>query len=288
MLVDVHDATASSSMTSNIVAAGRYAVLGFGESWREAPITDSGVTIIGLNELYKYLTRWDEWVEIHDEESIGLTTRVGQGQVQAEVEAHRRWLSRDHVGKTIWMQERFCDGRFPSARPYPIDALKQQYARLIRRDAWDYFTSTVAYILAMTIARGRDADFRPVSSDAASWIGLYGIELIGAGEYQYQRPCVEMFVGLALGLGIEIHVPESSALLKSDHMYGFQRAPADDSPVGEVRLRARLDRLRKQHDGLVTDINKIKGAIVETQNWLTVVEAAKRGVDTLPENFLEE
>ena len=266
----------------------RYAVIGFGETWQQTPFGDQSVRIIGLNELYKYTSRWDEWVEIHDEESLGLTTRVGPGQVKAEVDAHRRWLEQAHSGKTIWMQERFCDGRFPAAKPFPLHELEVKFGRLVASETWEYFTSSVALILAMLIARGRDEKFVAIDETAADEILLYGIDLIGAGEYEHQRPCAELFVGIALGLGIKVSIPKESALLKGGRVYGFEPSIAANGPITAARLAARIARLRKQHDGLAADIHKVKGAMTEAQNWLSVFEAAARGITKLPSGFLEE
>lgn len=264
----------------------RVALVGFAETWRDAPYDDPGVTIISLNEMWKYIPRWDEWMEIHDEESIGLTTRVGPGQVLEEVRAHRKWLEQAHDGKVIWMQERFCDGRFPAARPYPIDDIQRRFGS---GGNWRYLTSTVAFMIALQVAIGRDDAGRVVDEDVAvEWLGLYGIELIGAKEYEHQRPCVEYFLGLARGLGIEVYVPEASALLKSDHIYGYERPPQEVGAITRARVEARLRQLRKHHDELVAQIHKVKGALAESENWLTVHEGARRGITKLPESFLNE
>lgn len=262
----------------------RVAIVGFAETWKDAPYDDPGVSICGLNDLYRYAPRFDEWYELHDEESLGLTKRVGTAQAIDEVKRHREWLRRPHEGKTIWMQKRFCTGEFPAAVEFPLEELQRRFATI---NGGRYFTSTVAFMLAHTLMRGRNVDFEIVDpAKAACWIGLFGIELVGAREYEDQRPCVEHLIGFAQGKGVEVYVPERAALMKSDHMYGFERPPSADGPVNRQRVEARLAKLRKQHDELVTQINKLKGAITESANWLTVFEGSKRGVTKLPESFI--
>jgi hypothetical protein len=265
----------------------RVALIGFGETRTQAPFGDEGVTIYGLNELYKHLPRWDEWIEIHDEASLGLTDRVGPEQVLAETRAHRAWLEQPHDGKTIWMQQRFCDGRFPAARPFPLAELGVQFGTLLGHE-WRYFTSTVALMLAQMIAAGRDAAWRVTEPDqAVDWIGLYGIDLSSRPEYEHQRPCVEFFVGFARGVGITVHLAEGSAILQSDHIYGFERPVGEEGPVSRSRLQLRRQRLQQKHEELLATLHKVRGALTETERWLTVAEKARRGVRDLPRDFLD-
>ncbi len=45
-------------------------------------------------------------------------------------------------------------------------------------------------------------------------IALYGIDVSPDDEWSYQRACIEYLVGIAIGKGIKVTIPESSALLK--------------------------------------------------------------------------
>ena len=78
---------------------------------------------------------------------------------------------------------------------YPREQMEKQFAR--------YFTSSVAYMLALAI------------SEIPDCIGIYGVDMATAGEYYDQRPCCEFFLGVAAGMGIDVEIPKSSALLKS-------------------------------------------------------------------------
>jgi hypothetical protein len=53
----------------------KVALVGFADSWKLAPFDDPTVDVWGLNELYKYVPRWDRWFELHDAETLGVTNR---------------------------------------------------------------------------------------------------------------------------------------------------------------------------------------------------------------------
>jgi hypothetical protein len=86
---------------------------------------------------------------------------------------------------------------------YPIEPITANFGR--------YFTSTAAYMIALAIDRG------------AEWIGLFGLNMAVDTEYVRQRPCVEYMVGVARGMGIEVHCTAASPLLRCDHLYGYEK-----------------------------------------------------------------
>ena len=77
-----------------------------------------------------------------------------------------------------------------------------------------YFTSTIAWQVAWAIMLG------------AEEIGLWGVDLVQDEEYAYQRNCVEMFFGFALGRGIKITLPTETPLMRCSYLYGFEDDPA--------------------------------------------------------------
>lgn len=90
------------------------------------------------------------------------------------------------------------------SKPFPFDEVIDRFGR--------YFTSSISYMLALAIMQ------------EPKWIGLYGVDMGMATEYYDQRPCCEYMIGLARGMGIDVHVPKSSSLLKSPWLYGAARA----------------------------------------------------------------
>ncbi len=91
---------------------------------------------------------------------------------------------------------------FPHASVFPLDKLKGKFP--------NYFTSTIAYLLALAIL------------EEPEQIGLWGVDMIGDGEYAHQRACCELFVGIAMGKGIKVTISESSALLTAPFLYAFE------------------------------------------------------------------
>ena len=74
----------------------------------------------------------------------------------------------------------------------------------------EYFTSSIAWMMAEAL-----------ECDNLTDIYLCGVDLLQQEEYQVQRPCVEYFIGIAKGMGINMHVQSTSTLLKSTHLYGI-------------------------------------------------------------------
>jgi hypothetical protein len=124
---------------------------------------------------------------------------------------------------------------------YPLDDAVTLFGR--------YFTSTVAYMMALAIMR------RPEK------IGLFGIDMMLGTEYEYQRPCCEYLIGVARGYGIETIVPKESALLKSDGgLYGYEHTvKRDDENAPQSKLaiwRAKAIHYERQAQELQARLNE--------------------------------
>jgi hypothetical protein len=87
-----------------------------------------------------------------------------------------------------------ADRRIPHATVYPLQD--------VMSTCGDYFSSSVAYMLALAIHEG------------AQEIALYGVTMEADDEYGFQRPNCEYLIGLARGRGIKVHIPEQSSLCK--------------------------------------------------------------------------
>jgi hypothetical protein len=234
----------------------KIAIVGFADSWKLAPFDDPSVKVFGLNELHKYVPRWDYWIEIHDGETLGVTERdLSEG----EQKRHLAWLSQDH-GKPIFMQPQHCDGRFPNAVPFPLERV----SKWCPDPGKPYFTSSIGMMLAWAIEEGYD------------WIGLYGIDLASDVEYRFQRPNAEYFIGLARGMGKTVDIAPTSAICKAGHLYGYEK-PVGDSPI-LASVKNHLTGLKKKHDETLALANTLDGAIQECDNFLKLHEYKERGV----------
>ena len=232
----------------------KVAILGFAESYKLAPFDDTSIEIWGLNELWKYLPRWNRWWEVHDAETLGVTKRdLSEG----EQKRHLEWLSKNHGdGKPIYMQPEFCDGRFPNAAPMQLERMVNAFGR--------YFTSSIGYMIAQAIL------------DDYGWIGLYGIDLASDIEYQQQRANAEYLIGIAKGQGRTVVTADTSAILKAGHLYGFEKALAENNPILDAvkKHKAGIDRKR---DETIALLNTLDGAIQECENFNKLHEYKERG-----------
>jgi len=236
----------------------KVALVGFAESWKEAPWQDESIEIWSLNEFWKYASRWDRWFEIHDDETLGVSKRdLSEG----EQKRHLEWLKAQPPGKPIYMQPQFCDGRYPAAVPLPLEKLCRHFKRE------RYFTSTIAMMIGMAIMEGY------------AWIGLYGIDLASDIEYVDQRPCGEYYGGVADGLAMagipcELVAADTCAMFKAGHLYGFEK------PMGAnltAAVAQHLKGLQEKHEQTLATLNTLDGAIQECGNLLKLTAYKERG-----------
>lgn len=95
--------------------------------------------------------------------------------------------------------------------PY-VDLTNYPLGEIVDRFGVDYFSNTVDYALALAIYEG------------FTEIDLYGVNMAFESEYEYEKPGVEFWVGMAMGHGIEVtvHGNESTILKTRDgKLYGY-------------------------------------------------------------------
>ncbi len=116
--------------------------------------------------------RHDVWFELH--EPPGHEKYVSWLARQSNV------MVRSEKGKT-WV---------PNASVYPEAEMRERFGPF-------FFTSSIAYMLALAIAQ------RP------KVIGLWGVQMAQAHEYAYQRPGCHYFIQKARDAGIEVRAPRA-------------------------------------------------------------------------------
>lgn len=170
----------------------------------------------GLNHahLYPWMKRADRWFQLH---SMDYLQKLS-GQTDND-RKHWKWLTSNHK-EPIYMQKHFPE--CPASVEFPI--------REARKQLGDSFTSSFAYMAALAILEGFEK------------VEIYGFEMDSETEYFYQRDSAEYFIGLMLGRGIEIYMPDKCSLLKGD-VYAFE-----DNSTGflqQMELRKRTVMLNK-------------------------------------------
>jgi hypothetical protein len=224
----------------------RVAIVGFSAVTRDAaPYDDPSFEIWGLNQLYRFTPRFDRWFELHTRE-VFLADTVRDTNYLA-------WLQTAPV--PIYMIERFPD--IPTSVRFPIEVLIQTFRR-------DYFTSSIALQFAFAILLGFEE------------IHAYGIDLVVGGEYGFEKPCAEYWLGQMEGRGIKVVLPKKSALLKQHHRYGYEPEP-DFGIISLSLLNKRYAALREKHEQLLTNVNALEGAMQENRFWADQLGNVMRG-----------
>lgn len=215
----------------------KVAIVGFAESSRDqAPFDDPTYEIWGLNSLARMLPRYDRWFEMH--------TRAAFEADPPPFFDYLGWLRTAPV--PVYMIERQPD--MPSSVRYPLEAIVKTFGI-------DYFTSSPSFMVALAMFEGFEE------------IAVYGIDLIVGREWAYEKPCMEYWLGRAHAMGVLVRIPESSALLRSTHRYGYTTEPT----YGPFRLSAfdeQIAGLRKEHNEALTVVNAAEGATLELDGLL--------------------
>lgn len=229
----------------------KVAIVGFTGHRTDALKLDDSWELWGLNELYRYMPieRFHRWFEIHDREYL---CQDDDGKKHIED-------LKDKLGDIpVYMQQRHED--IPGSVKFPKDMMCEALGS-------DYFTNCPAIMLGLAISMGYKE------------IHMYGVDMATDSEYAVQRCCCEHWIGVAIGRGIKVFVPELSDLLKCIGFYGYE----DQGSVFSRKLKDREKWLheqdnqrltsirtieaqyRAQHAELTGRVNRFEGAIEELQ-----------------------
>ena len=220
----------------------KMAIVGFAASSKDlAPFDDPTWEIVGMNQLYRHIPRADRWFEIHH----NWNEHVVEGT------DHQKWLSESPI--PVYMVER-VPGIHNSVR-FPIERVMDGHI--------DYFTSSVAFMLALAIQEG------------FTEIALYGIDLIVGDEYFYQKPCAEFWIGVAHGKGVTITLPKTTALCKQTYRYGYQSEPEGLIAISEL-VRRKTGLMDERHK-LMIQLANIDGALQDCQMWGDLADLRMKG-----------
>lgn len=209
----------------------KLAIVGYATSSRDmAPFDNPEYDIAGLNQIYRFLPREDVHMDIH----------VNWEEHNVEGTDHKGWIK--DCGIPVLMTKVHPD--LPTSVRFPVEAVINL--------GCDYLTSSVAFYIAWGIHQGYKE------------IALYGIDLVVGTEYEFQKACAEFWLGVAHGRGVDIRIPQQSALLKHTHRYGFEVEPSWGL-ASPSEFSNRVAGLIKQRDTLLAKVNALDGAIHEVQ-----------------------
>lgn len=169
----------------------KLALCGFATNTLAAvPWDDPAFEVWGMNQGYVHMQRRaDRWFEMHLPEA---TPDIR--------DPHYMTFLRE-MAIPIYMIQ--CYDYAPSSVRYPIE-------EAIRICGRDYFTSTVAFMLALAELEGHYEE-----------VHLYGINLAIGDEYFYEKPCAEYWIGRLEAKGVKIVIPAASSMMKQYRRYGY-------------------------------------------------------------------
>lgn len=242
----------------------RVAIVGFAPHRAKAPWTDPTIEKWGCNHLWAYVPeggQWHRWFDMHQREYI---------------ERHPTWREKEHPHETflktdhkrpIYMPAAQPD--FPSSVAYPVEAVIAKFG------PWsDYFTNGIAYMIALALFEG----FREIH--------VYGVDMTHDSEYGPQRPCVEAWLSFARGLGVNVVIPEESALFKPadgagrygyDEVVGVWAELLRELGSMSKELDPQRESNEQQANQAMANINAIEGAKLALNSMAAKIRQRARG-----------
>lgn len=174
----------------------KIAILGRAGTSRLAPWRDPEWELWGMPwQLYPRITRL---YEIHTQEVCD--TVKGAAHDSAWLEKSRK----QYPGIPVYCDPSRMWAFGEDAIEFPLDAVSASLPI-------PYLENTIAYQLAHALHEG---------VGKGDVIGLYGIHMMGRGEFTWQRPSVTYLIGLAQGRGVEVIIPPGSPLFMSGYEAG--------------------------------------------------------------------
>ena len=225
----------------------KVAIVGFATNTLHlVPWQDPSFEIWTMNQGYMHShRRSDRHFEMH----------LPEATADVRDPAYLEWLGTCPI--PVYMIQ--CYDQIPNSVRYQIE-------EAIRYGGRDYFTSSVAFMLALAGMEG------------FTEVHLYGINLAIGDEYFYEKPCAEWWIGKLEGMGIKIVVPSASALLKQYRRYGYA-IDARPSASLKVLLQSRIAEYQNRKETLAAELHTVSGAQKEDEALIQIMEGIDHGAD---------
>lgn len=152
---------------------------------------------------------------------------------------------------------------------YPLDLVIESLIHKFKRGdkPIQYFTSGPCYALALAIYKGYKR------------IEMYGIEMESNTEYIYQRDGIGLWLGIALGMGIEVVLSDHSMMFYAP-LYGYEMtATKIDREAFEQRASEINETMEKTH----AEYNRARGILDAIQKEFIEAQLAHAPQEKLVE-----
>lgn len=184
--------------------ADRIILLGTGGSQQHAPYHDRAAEFWAPAWSHNRMSRVTRLFEVHA--TSRWRTFTTELKIRREIPA---WNA---LGVPVVMRE--PDPRIPHSEPFPFDAIEARWGHLCQGFSPRYLTSTIAYMFALAL----------LQDPLPKRIELWGVHMQHRTEWAVQRPCVEFWGGLALGMGVMVvNQAAQSHVFRCMTEYGSER-----------------------------------------------------------------
>ena len=136
----------------------------------------------------------------------------------------------------------------PAIHPDLPNSLEFPFDELIAAFGSPYFACTFAWQMALAIAFGYKV------------IDIYGVDMTQDSEYAYERPCAEYYIGIARGAGIQVGLPDTTALCSLPFIYGKTEINARPWRRIDMVVQQRLQVCEQEKRNLDFQRGRVEGA----------------------------
>jgi hypothetical protein len=228
-----------------------------------APYDDEEWEVWSINDsMYrKMIKRCDRQFELHN---IELTKQPGYDD-------YYDWLKATDVPVYVnadypEIKSRVIFPRYEIVERFPIFRQQKHGDKTyFVEKGCTYYTNSISYLIALAI-------YELTGVEKDSWIGLWGVDMAQHGkmlksEFAHQRPSCELFVGAAIGAGINVVIPDECDLLKTKNMYGFDTyGEMQKKCITRINeLEGRIGACRKEADAKAREADFLEGAHQDMQ-----------------------
>lgn len=212
----------------------KIAVMGSAPSSRLlAPFHDPSWEIWSCSPPNHDLPRVDAWFELHN-----LDRKF--------IPSNQPWLNKITQHPRVYIA--YPDQRLPHGILYPAAEMVEKYGT-------DFFTSSIAYMLAFAIEQKPEV------------IGMWGVDMAANEEYNQQRPGCKFFMREARKAGIKVITAAQSDIDVPTPLYGYQEfSPMwAKQKVRKKELQERMAGAEQRKAQAELESNVLRGALDDLQ-----------------------